>query len=180
MANPISKKFDYIEHNIDELYSIIKNNQDILRYMKYLNSIDPLALQIEDDDGNIIEVQKDINSNNDEIIKNIIRRPFDISDIAKEGKVKVFLNYYRTKFDKMGVNDYYYTLEILCPNLNWNIGNSSKIRPIEIIKRLNRFIDNQDNVTGMGRIFICESTEIVRNDTYSSLNSLIKIKNAMF
>lgn len=176
--NPIINNFRNIGKNSVALAFVIKTNQNILRYMKYLGSPDPLAENIKDDDGNIIKDQPDI-YNDDEIMKNIILRPFDNTDIPKELQVKIFLNSWKADFENLGVNGFLYTLDIICPNLYWIRENEGDFLPSIISGYFSEIVDNQE-VAGVGKVRILSFTRAKVNDNYSSWSLIIRVKNISY
>ena len=175
--NPVSLKFKFLDDNLNNLVSIIKNNQSILRMIYYLTD-DPLALETTDRTGNTVEqvdVTNDmINSNN-----YILTQHFDSSTIEKDSIARIFINPLQGNLKDLGINNNIFTMDLVIPNIFWNLEGQGKRRAIQIAIALAEQIDNQV-INSIGRIFITnyKSEKLPSSDSYSYMTLFIKIDNA--
>ena len=141
-----SLKLRFIAQNLLSLLNQIQNNQDILKYIKYNESDSPL----DEPDVNFSELF------DSKIPKQIILSDVNVN-IIKDSKIFVFLHPYKGRFE---INDplsnEIFVMDIVYPEIDYLIDNTEKadIRPFAIGYSFFKNIDRNDDVTGIGKIFL--------------------------
>ena len=156
-----SFKFKHIENNLLKLLALILNNQNILKYIYYLDD-DPL---------NQPNVSVNLLETN-----NIILTLFD-ENILSEQKIKVFLNPLQGNFDNMPLSDLVYILDIVVPNSKWILHGLGQLRAYRISDEFSQMVDGQ-MVAGIGETEIIKFKTFKVNDNYSGLSLLISVKSS--
>jgi len=176
--NPISMKFKFLGENLRELSSAIKNNQSILRMIYYLTD-DPLASETTDRNGNLV-IQDDITSDIVNEKNNILFQHFDSNTIEKDSTVKVFINPIHGNLRDLATNRNIFSIDFVIPNIYWELQGQCLIRPIEMASFLAEQIDNQNDITGVGRLYIVEykSDKLSGSDSYSYFTLFVQIDNS--
>jgi len=155
-----SQKLKHVEENLTTILLILCENQNFLRYIKYLDD-DPLSL-IKPDIG-----VGDVFGNNLNIT------PFD-DEVTVEDEVKVFINPLQGNLDRYPVAEDVYSIDIIVPIANWLL--SGKIRPFRIANEICKTIDGQ-YITGIYRTEITYFKVSKVNSTLSCLTLFLKINN---
>ena len=125
-----SSKFKHIENNLVKLFSLIYQNQNINKYIYYLND-DPLSSPI---------VPVDLLEQG-----NFILEFFDGS-ITEQEKIRLFLNPLSGILNKYPLSDLIYLVEIVLPNRFSILHGRGEIRPIRIFDEISQMIDQQKGI----------------------------------
>jgi hypothetical protein len=163
-----SLKFKFIGQNTFKLLQPIVKNQNILRYIKYLDKDDPLDKKLPD-----IDMRTDLITDG-----TIILTPFDKNVLAKE-KIKIFFNPIDVDFGdgKNILNTTYYTIDIIMPTSKWKLSNG-EFRAYMIAHEIAKEIDNK-NIAGIGKVNIVgRAIQGKVTDTFSGLNFKIAVDSA--
>jgi len=157
-----SYKFKHIESNFTKLLGLILENQNIKKYIYYLNN-DPLS-QL-DVDVNLIETG------------NVVLTMFD-GEIETEEKIKMY--FYPAVGDLRSdvISDLTFELDILTPISKWLLHGQGLIRPFRIMDEISQLIDQQ-KVAGIKEAKITDFRCFrVEKSNYGCLSALIKIKSS--
>lgn len=163
-----SLKFKFIGQNTFKLLQPIVKNQNILRYIKYLDKDDPLDKKLPD-----IDMRTDLITDG-----TIILTPFDKNVLAKE-KIKIFFTPIDIDFGngKDVLNTTYYMIDIMVPTSKWRLSNG-EFRAYMIAYEIAQTIDNK-NIAGLGKVNIVDrAIQGKVTDTFSGLNFKIAVDSA--
>lgn len=163
-----SLKFKFIGQNTFKLLQPIVKNQNILRYIKYLDKDDPLDKKLPD-----IDMRTDLITDG-----TIILTPFDKNVLAKE-KIKIFFTPIDIDFGngKDVLNTTYYMIDIMVPTSKWRLSNG-EFRAYMIAYEIAQIIDNK-NIAGLGKVNIVDrAIQGKVTDTFSGLNFKIAVDSA--
>lgn len=136
-----SLKFKFIEKSLLDILSLIVSNQNLLRYIKYLDN-DPLNPSHPNIDDSLINT-------------NIFISPFDES-IADGLEVKVFFYPAKSNLRSNVLGKHTFLFDIVCPIQYFLLPGMGMIRPIRIADELAQVID-QKLITGIGETTILEA-----------------------
>jgi hypothetical protein len=168
-----SFKFKNIESNYNKLLDIIKANQNVLRYIKYLSD-EPLAQKTYV--NGILVNQPNIE---EDPIDNgyIIPSLFD-GKIPDQETVRLFLSPIIGNFKSYPLSDIGFEVNIVLPISKFILSGAGTFRPFRIMDEIAQNIDQQ-NVAGIGETeitgFKCFKLE---NSSYLYMSSLIKISSS--
>jgi len=152
-----SPKFKFIEKSLIDILLLIVSNQNILRYIKYLNN-DPLDPSLPNIQDNLINT-------------NIILAPFD-KNIVEVSEVKLFFYPLRSDLKSKALGKHIYMLDIICPIEYFLLDGRGEIRVIRIADEITQMID-QKHITGIGELTIPEAfLSRLNNDTNYIIYSL--------
>jgi hypothetical protein len=157
-----SLKFKHIENNLLKLLALILNNQNILKYIYYVDSDDPLSQP---------EVTVNLLETN-----NIILTLFD-EEILQENQVKVFLNPYQGNLKIQPLSDLTFVLDIIIPNSKWLLHGLGQLRPYRIADEFAQMVDGK-MVAGIGDVEITKFTAYKVGTQYSGLSLQIKVNSS--
>lgn len=137
-----SLKFKNIEKYLIAILKLIQQNQNILRYIKYLNDnpLDTSNPNITSNlvkDGNIIPTMFDITLTNIEEVKMFI--------YPKQGSLK----------DKP-LGDVFFHIDILIPDEHWTLSGLGQFRAFRIADEITQMIDGQSEIAGTGQINVVD------------------------
>lgn len=133
-----SLKFKFIEQNLMNILMLVVTNQNILRYIKYLND-DPLDDYLPDVEGTLIN-------------EHIILSPFD-KEVASVSEVKLFFYPFKSHLKSKPLGKHVYMFDIICPIRYFILQGRGEFRTIRIADEIARMIDGQ-TITGIGEITI--------------------------
>jgi hypothetical protein len=155
------------------LLNIIKSNQNVLRYIKYLSD-DPLAKKTYVD-GTLVN-QPDVEEDpidNGYIIPSI----FDDKPPDKEC-VRLFLSPILGNFQSYPLSNIGFEINIILPINKFILSGRGEFRPFRIMDEISQNIDQQ-NVAGVGETeisgFKCTKLD---NSSYLNMSSLIKVSSS--
>lgn len=154
-----SQKFKHIEDNLTNILLTMINNQNLKRYIKYLND-NPLEKSLS---------QPDITDNL--IGTNILLTPLNTEVVTVEN-VYIFINPFSGDLTRYPVSDDIYSIDIMIPNDKWLI--SGKIRPIRIAHEISKNIDGL-NIAGIGKVEITHYKTSVINRIFSCFSIFINV-----
>lgn len=160
-----SQKLHFIGRNLCALKNSMVNNQEMLRYI-YYSSDNPLANEVLDENNTLIE-QSDINFN--DLYKKQIFFSNVNTKIVQDSKVFVFLH---PHYGQFAINDplskEVFSLDVCFPLDHYFIESNdiekTGVRPYFIGQYFFKDIDRNDNVTGIGQVFLNSYTEDILND----------------
>ena len=175
-----SLKLDFVEENLIKMLKPILENQEFLRYVKYLNDY-PQDLQYtyKDDMGNdIVKDQPDINA--DLVQDGTIELTFFDPVITTISEVKIFFTLLKSRLDdeRNGgqLTEDIYVMDILVPVQNVVVKSSGKLRPIRLANLFVKAIDNQI-ITGLGRVRVIEQRGYKQNGSYEGRSLFVRVRN---
>jgi len=141
--------------NTVKLIFTLLGNQNLLRYIHYLGDYNPL-------DGNLPNVNPgEVKANN------FVLTTFN-EKILEETKVSIFLNPHRGHFNRSTTAKHIYELVVTIPYKYWIIEDISELRAFSIADEIAKSID-QENIVGIGDVFIVDYDTFKLNDTFSGL-----------
>jgi len=154
-------KFKNIGINLVKLYSLIISNENISKYVYYLNH-NPLASP---------DVPIDLKKEGYYILS-----LFD-GGIPEEEKIRLFLNPSICNFEKYPLSEISYILELVIPNKWWVLEGLGELRGYAIMDEIAQMIDQQ-SVAGVGEVEIthCRTSRITGSE-YSVLTAIIKVRS---
>lgn len=155
-----SFKFKHIENNLLKLLTLIINNQNILKYIYYLDD-DPLS-------------KPDVTENL--IGKNVILTLFD-ENVLSEQAIKIFINPYKGDLRTQPLSNLSFVIDIVIPNSKWILHGLGQLRAYRIADEIAQLID-QKNVAGIGECEITQFKAFRINEEYSGLSLEIKINSS--
>lgn len=156
-----STKFTKIETNLLKLLEVILNSQNILKYIYYIDSNDPLSES---------DVSIDLIENG-----NIILTLYNESIITSKG-VYLFLNPLRGDLSKQPLSDLSYSLDVIMDTTLWIIQGKGELRAYRIADEFAKLVDGK-NITGIGDVVITKFDSFKLGNDFSGLSLLIKINN---
>ena len=156
-----SFKFKHIENNLLKLLALILTNQNMLKYIYYLDD-DPLS------QPNVSVNLLDTN--------NIILTLFD-EKILIEQQIKVFLNPLQGNLEYLPLSDLTYTLDIIIPNSKWILHGLGQLRAYRISDEFAQMVDGQ-MVAGIGETEITRFKTYKVGDSYSGLSLWIRVNSS--
>ena len=156
-----SFKFKHIENNLLKLLALILTNQNMLKYIYYLDD-DPLG------QPNVSVNLLDTN--------NIILTLFD-EKILTEQQIKVFLNPLQGNLEYLPLSDLTYTLDIVIPNNKWILHGLGQLRAYRISDEFAQMVDGQ-MVAGIGETEITRFKTYKVGDSYSGLSLWIRVNSS--
>lgn len=174
-----SKKFRYVERNLNNMINKLSTNQNLIRYIKYLSDA-PLEQKVYGSDG-ILITQPDFNLPYDLIGDGSLDLRLFNPFVEKDKRVKLFFSHRRVHFiEPKATAKTIYKLNIIVPYENEIIQTTKEIRTIRIADEVCRELDNQviDGI-GIGKIFCTRGKSyIIDNDnSYSALQLRISVKD---
>lgn len=125
-----SFKFKHIENNLVKLFSLIYNNQNINKYIYYLND-DPL---------NFPTVPIDLLEEGNFVLG------FYDGSISEIEKIRVFINPISGIFNKHPLSDITYLVEVVLPSRFSILHGRGEIRPMRIFDEISQMIDQQKGI----------------------------------
>jgi hypothetical protein len=168
-----SFKFKNIESNYNKLLNIIKVNQNILRYIKYLSD-DPLAQNTYVD--GILVNQPNIEEDpidNGYIIPSLFEGKTPDTEI-----VRLFLSPIIGNFQSYPLSNIGFEINIILPINKFILSGLGEFRPFRIMDEIAQLIDQQ-TVAGIGETeitgFKCVKLD---NSSYLNMSSLIKVSSS--
>jgi len=155
----MSYKFNYVETNLSNILQLILGNQNILRYIYYLDSnpLDPSKPNI------------DVNKVNP-VNSTIYLLPHDPTVISQDA-VKLFINPHVGNLKNtpnQGQAIETYLIDIVVPNAMWLLSGQAKIRPFRIANEISLMIDGQP-IAGTRKTYIDKYQVISLDDRISAL-----------
>jgi len=156
-----SFKFKHIENNLIKLLMLFIGNQNICKYIYYLND-DPL---------NNADVSIDLINNG-----NIIVAPYN-EKIIMEEKVIVFLNPLLGSLDNYPLSTITYEMDIVTPIDKWILSGLGQFRTFRIADEFSQLIDQQ-KVAGIKDVTITKFKIFKVNDSFSGLSLLIDVNSS--
>ena len=157
-----SYKFKYIEKNLLSLFSLICGNQNISKYVYYLND-DPLSSN---------EVQVDLLSEGYYFLT------FFDGSIPEQEKIRIFLNPMYGDFKNYPLSNIAYSIEIVVPINYWVLHGRAEIRPIRILDEISQMIDQQ-KVAGITEVEITKfRSGRISNSNYCVFSAEIIINSS--
>lgn len=157
-----SLKFKNIENNLLKLLDIILNNQNILKYIYYINSNNPLSES--DVTVNLLETG------------NIILTPFDPTILTEES-IRLFINPLEGSFNASSLSNLTFLIDIILPVGKWIIDGMGQIRCFRLADELSKEIDQQ-RIMGISECEITKFKIYKVDDTYAGLSLLIKVNSS--
>lgn len=157
-----SFKFKHIENNLIKLLTLIVSNQNILKYIYYIDSDDPLSQP---------DVTEDLIENG-----NIILTPFNPEVLSQE-KICMFFNPYEGNLKNQPLSDIVFLIDLIIPTNKWLLSGLGQIRAFRIADEIAQDID-QKNVAGIGQTEIERFRMFKLNDVYSGLTLWIKVNSS--
>ena len=171
----MSNKYSFINDNISDLLLPIVTNQNILRYIHYLDN-DPL------------------NSS-----KPNINNPYVIDDGVHTSEAHIFLDFFnetivteqkiymfftpikpkRTFTEISTINSYLFSLSIVIPSTYWSLRGQGKLRAYAIADEISQMIDGK-RITGIGEVIIESDGAGKLDNGYRILELVIKVDNSVF
>ena len=164
-----SLKFKFIGQNTFKLLQPIVNNQNILRYIKYLDKDNPLDSALLDIDTRKVDLIAD---------GTIVLTPFD-KNVLRDEAVKIFFTPIDIDFGngKDVLNTTYYMIDIMMPTSKWRLSNG-EFCAYMIAYEIAQTIDNK-NIAGLGKVNIVDrAIQGKVTDTFSGLNFKIAVDSA--
>lgn len=161
-----SLKLKYTSENTSKLANTILENQNLLRYIHYLdNKIHPL-------DKNNKDVNWFVVRNN-----NFVFTHFN-EEILTETKIILFFNPVISDFRNPTISKDVYSLSVVIPNMYWIIGNNSQfeLRGWKIMREIVKILD-QKNIVGVGDVKVTNIKAGVYNNNYSIISCTIETEN---
>jgi len=157
-----SLKFKNIENNLLKILKLITDSQNILKYIYYINSDDPLS------ESNVTE----------NLIETgyIVLKPFD-STILSQERITLFLNPYEGNFRNSSTSDLMFLVDIIIPNDKWLLNGLGEIRSFRIADEISQLIDQQ-KVAGLKEPEVTKFKIYKVDDTYSGLTLWIKVNSS--
>lgn len=156
-----SIKFSNIESSVVDIFTLILQNQNIRRYLKYMDN-DPLSVDKDD----IAETLVD---------ENIFLKPY--SDILIDEEASgcyIFAGNIYGSTNQYPSSPINLKFIICCPNDYWVLSGKGQIRPFRIADEISKLIDS-DHITGAGRTEITGfSVTPLNNNRYSALDFDVK------
>jgi len=153
-----SFKFKHIENNLLKLLTIFLSNQNIKKYIYYLN----------DDPTSQSNVTVDLIEND-----YIILTMFD-ETILTEEQIKIFFNPIVGSLKSQPLSEITYIMDIIIPNNYWVLHGLSQIRSFRIADEFAQDIDQQ-LVAGIGECEITNFKAYKVGKNYSGLSLWIKV-----
>lgn len=157
-----SLKFANIENNLLKLLDLILNNQNILKYIYYIDSNNPLS-------------ESNVSTNLLES-GNIILTPFDPTVLTEES-IRMFINPLEGSFNNSSLSNLTFLVDVIIPINKWLISGMGQIRTFRIFDELSQDIDQQ-------RVMGITQTEIIKfriykvDDKYSGMSVWIKVNSS--
>lgn len=165
-----SLKFKFVGQNTFKLLMPIITNQNILRYIKYFNEIDPLSPTLADINTREVNLIAD---------KTVVLTPFDTSVLTEE-QIKIFFNPTKIDFGDGDdiLNTVYYRIHIIVPTSKWVMNGSGQFLAYCISHEIAKEVDNK-NIAGIGKVNIVgQADEGKVTDTFSGLTFKIAVNSA--
>lgn len=159
-----SLKFKHIEDNLIKLSKLLVENQNIKRYIYYLDN-DPLNPSKPDITEDLVES------------KHILCTLFD-KTVLTEPKVRIFLNPLQGVLNNPSLSVIVFTLEIVIPSPNWDIEGIGKLRAFRIADEFAQDIDGQ-KVAGIGEVNITDFKTYKINESYFGMVLYIEINSSV-
>lgn len=156
-----SGKFKFIGQNLDKMMYMIVTNQNILRYMKYLD-YDPLSTN-----------QPDVTE--DDLVGQFVTDLFD-SETMEATKVKLFFHPLEGVLDIQPVGYDIYMLDIVIPTNYWKIQSRGEFRAFKIAEEISKRIDGQ-KIAGIGEIDIIKWKTYKVESTHKGLSLWVKVNS---
>ena len=157
-----SLKFKNIENNLLKLLDLILNNQNILKYLYYINSNNPLAESTVS--TNLLESG------------NIILTPFDPTVLTEEA-MRMFINPLEGSFNSSSLSDLVFLIDVIVPINKWLISGMGQIRVFRIFDELSQDIDQQ-RVMGITQSEITKFRIYKVDDKYAGMSVWVKVNSS--
>lgn len=157
-----SFKFKHIENNLMKLLALIVGNQNILKYIYYIDSNNPISQP---------DVTQDLIENG-----NIILTPFNSEVLSKE-KICMFINVHEGNLKYQPLSDIVILIDVIIPIKKWLLNGLGQIRVFRIADEIAQLID-QKNVAGIGQVEINNFRTYKVDNTYGGLTLWIKINSS--
>jgi len=155
---PVSQKFKYIEENLTNILYTMVTNQNLLRYISYLDD-DPLDPSKPDITSNLIGTQ-------------IMLIPFDLNVLTKQ-EINLFINPVQGDLSvKRPIGTHTFIIDIVVPNKFWLL--KGKIRAFRIADEIASNIDGL-NIAGIGWVEINRYKIYSLNNAFSSLSLFVDV-----
>ena len=155
-----SLKFKHIETNLLKLLILIINNQNVCKYIYYLDD-DPLNNP--DVSVNLIET------------RNIILTLFD-EEILDNESIKVFINPFQGDLRSQPLSNILYLIDIVIPNNKWVLHGLGQLRAYRIADEIAQMIDGQ-MVAGIGEVEIIDFKAFKVGSNHSGLSLSVRINS---
>ncbi len=162
-----SLKLKHISENTSKLVTAILLNQDLLKYIYYLdNAVHPLDKS--NADVSWLKVRD----------SNFIFAHFN-EEILTDKKILVFFNPMTSDFRNPTLSKDIYSLSVAIPHRYWVIGNNSgfELRGWSIMREIAKTID-QKNIAGIGDVLMTNVQAGKLNNSFSIISCSIETTNA--
>jgi hypothetical protein len=158
-----SFKFKHIENNLLKLLGLILGSQNILKYIYYINSNNPLS----ESDVEISLLESG----------NIILTPFDPTTLSEES-IRVFLNPLEGSFNSLlPISDLTFLIDIILPVNKWLIEGMGQIRCFRLADEISQLLDQQ-KAMGMTESEITKFRIYKVDDKYAGMSLWIKVNSS--
>lgn len=175
-----SVKFKYTSRSVQLMINRLNQNQNLLRYIKYL-TFNPLDNQSYDNITNDLINQPDFELPYDLIDDGVVDTRLFNPTIMKDRLVKIFFCHKRTKFeDPKALSHTIYSLSIVVPWEDEVIPATRDNRTERIADEIASELDNQViNGVSAGKIFVTygESYVVNNKSSYCGLDLYILVEN---
>ena len=159
-----SLKFKNIEKDLITIITLIQSNQNICRYILYLDN-DPLDTSKSDITDNLINSE------------NIIPSIFD-STVTEFSEVKIYVYPKQGSLREKPLGDIYFNVDIIVPDDYWILAGLGQFRAFRIADEISMMIDGQSEIAGIGAINIVNFVSYkVSQTNYSGLSLRILINS---
>lgn len=159
-----SLKFKNIENNLLKLFTLLEENENIAKYVYYLDTNDPLSQPT---------VTEDLTSAGNYLLTIVDTK------IPDKETFRVYLNPYRGKLRRTGngLGEIIFILDIVCPNTKWILTGKGKLRAYRVADEFSKMVDGQ-TVAGLGCVDIVDFNTFKVNDFYTSLSLAISVNTS--
>jgi hypothetical protein len=156
-----TNKFKFMGQNLDKMMYMLVTNQNILRYMKYL-------------DNNPLDVGK-TDVAEEELKGQFITDIFD-PEILEVTKNKMFFHPMEGALETQPIGYDIYMLDIIIPSRYWKLEGQGEFRAFKIAEEIAKKIDGQQ-VAGIGLIDIIKWKTYRIESSYKGLTLWIKVNS---
>lgn len=154
-----SQKFKYMGQNLNKLMMYICSNQNLLRYIKYLdnNPLDPMKSDILD-----VDVENQIHT--------LMFNP----ELLNETKISLFVHPLEGTLEMQPIGEDLYVADIVIPNQFWVLKGKGEMRGFNMAYEIANVIDGK-NVAGVGKVEIIRWRSYEVENSYHGLTLWIKV-----
>ncbi len=168
----VSTKFKYISENILKIILALLPNQNLLRYIHYLDEENKHPL-----DPTLPNVSAGIIKNN-----NFIFTHFN-EEILTEAKVLIFFNSRHGRFShKNALSEDIFQMDIIVPYDFWMIETDGtlELRAYSIAYEIAKVLEEKSDIAGIGKLSIIDYDSAKVSDRHSRLTLFMKASNFTF